>query len=96
MEHQPLARVPAVVKAALQETADRLGGVELDTVVTAATWAFCIHSEATRRYIVTYFWSRRHSELEAPEPRRRDNSFKEKLHALASYCYAALRRCLAQ
>jgi hypothetical protein len=95
MNHQRLARVPVVVKAALQETAAHLGGVELDTVATAAIWAFCMRSDAARRKIVTDFWDRGHPELEAPDARRRDNSFKEMLHALATYCYAALRHCFA-
>ena len=84
------------LRLALQETADCLGGVEFDTVVTAASWAFCRQGEAARRYIVADFWFRGHPELEAPEARHRRNSIKEKLHALAAYCYAALRRCLAQ
>jgi hypothetical protein len=95
MKRQPLAHVPAVVKTALQETADRLGGVELDTVVTAASWAFCTQGESARRYIVTDFWSRGPSELGASRADRRHTTFKEKLHALAGYCYAALRRCFA-
>jgi hypothetical protein len=95
-KRQPLTRIPSVVKAALQETADRLGGVELDTVVTAASWAFCMQGEAARRYTVADFWLRGPSELETSEAHRRHNTFKEKLHALAAYCYAALRRCLAQ
>jgi hypothetical protein len=96
MKTQRIARVPAVVKAALQETADDLGGVELDTVATAAIWAFCIQGDAARREIVADFWYRGHAELEAPEAHRRHNSLKEKVHALAAYCYAALCRCLPQ
>jgi hypothetical protein len=85
-----------MVKTALQETADHLGEVELDAVVTAASWAFCRQGKAARGSIVADFWFRGHPELEAPEARRRRNSFKEKLHALAAYCYGALRRCLAR
>ena len=96
MKHQPFARIPSAVQAALRETADRLGRVELDTVVTAASWAVCAQGEEARRHIVADFWSRGHPDLEAPEARRRRNSFKEKLRVLAAYCYAALRRCLAQ
>jgi hypothetical protein len=95
MKHQPFARVPSAVKTALQETADLVGGVVLDTVVAAASWAFCAQSEASRRYIVADFWSRGPSELAAPEARHRHHSFKEKFHALGAYCYDALRRCLA-
>jgi hypothetical protein len=96
MNRHPLAHIPSTVKTALQETADRLRGVEFDAVVTAATWAFCTQGEATRGYIVADFWSRGHPELEAPQARRSRNSFKEKLHVLAAYCYAALCRGLAQ
>jgi hypothetical protein len=95
MKSHLIARIPSAVRAALQETADRLGGVDLDTVVAAASWAFCMHGEAARRYIVADFWFGGHSELETPHARRRHNPFKEKLHALATYCHAALRRCLA-
>jgi hypothetical protein len=96
MNHHSLTHIPSIVKTALQETTDRLGGVEFDAVVTAASWAFCTQGEAARGYIVADFWSRGHPDLEAPEARRRRNSFKEKLRVLAAYCYAALRRCLAQ
>ena len=84
------------LRLALQETADCLGGVEFDTVVTAASWAFCRQGEAARRYIVADFWCRGASEFGAAGADRRRHTFKEKCHALATYCYAALRRCLAQ
>jgi hypothetical protein len=58
MKPQPFVRIPSMVKTALQETADCLGAVEFDTVVAAASWAFCTQSEATRRYIVADFWFR--------------------------------------
>ena len=96
MKYQTFARIPSAVKIALQETADRLGRVELDTVVTAASWAFCAQGEAARRHIVADFWYRGPSELAAPGADRRRRTFKEKLHALAAHCYAALRRRLAQ
>src|SRR5262249_15673066 len=95
MKPQPIARIPSAVKAALQETADRLGGAEFDTVVTAAAWAFCRQGEAARQYIVADFWCRVPSELGPPQADHRHNTLKEKLHALAANCYAALRRCLA-
>ena len=56
------------LRLALQETADCLGGVEFDTVVTAASWAFCRQGEAARRYIVADFWCRGPSELGPQEP----------------------------
>jgi hypothetical protein len=95
MKSREIAHVPAAVKAALQETSQRLGGVDFGTVVTAASWAFCLQGEAVRRYMVANFWCKGTSELEAREARRRHNSFKEKIHAVAAYCHAALRRCLA-
>jgi hypothetical protein len=96
MKHKSLAHIPSMTKTALQETAERLSGVEFDTVVTAASWAFCAQGEAARQDIVADFWFRGHSEFESPEVRRRPNSFKEKFHALGAYCYAAFRRCLVQ
>ena len=84
------------LRLALQETADCLGGVEFDTVVTAASWAFCRQGEAARRYIVADFWCRGPSELGQPAVDHRHTTLKEKLHALAANCYAALRRCFAQ
>ena len=96
MKHQPFARIASAVQAALRETADRLGRVELDTVVTAASWAVCAQGEEARRHIVADFWCRGASEFGAAGADRRRHTFKEKCHALATYCYAALRRCLAQ
>jgi hypothetical protein len=95
MKYQPLACIPAVVEAALKETADRLGGMEFDTVVTAASWAFCTRGEAARQHIVADFWFRRLSGLGASGAGRGHTTFKEKLHALAAYYCAALRRCFA-
>jgi hypothetical protein len=85
-----------VVITALQETASRFGGSELGFVVTAATWAFCRQDAMTRRLIVDYFWFRGLSELKALGVDSRHKTFKEKVHALAARCYAAIRRGFAQ
>jgi hypothetical protein len=85
-----------VVITDLQETAARLGGVELDIIIAAATWAFCRQDAATRRLIVADFWLRGLSELEVSETEGKSKTFKERVHALATYCYAAFRRRSAQ
>jgi hypothetical protein len=96
MKRKPLAHIPSMIKTVLQETAEHVRGVEFDTVVSTASWAFCAQGQAARQDIVADFWFRGHSLFESPEVRRRPNSFKEKFHALGAYCYAAFRRCLVQ
>jgi hypothetical protein len=96
MKHQSPAHIPLTVNTALQETADRLGGVGFDTVVTAACWAFCTQGAEARRCIVADFWFWGSSQFGASRVDRRQPTFKEKVHALAAYCYAALRGCFAQ
>jgi hypothetical protein len=70
--------------------------VDFDTVITAASWAFCMQGEALRRHLVAEFWYSGPAELGGSRADRGRHTFKEKLHALGAYCYAALRRCLAQ
>jgi hypothetical protein len=94
MKKRPLAHVPSAVTAALQETACRLAELESD-VITAATWAFCMQDEMSRQRIVADFWFKDHSELGPSRPPRKHETFKGKVHALATYCDSALRRCLA-
>jgi hypothetical protein len=96
MKKQTPPRVPSVVMAALQETASRFDGSELEFVLTAATWAYCRQDAATRRSIVEDFWFSGSSALEASGVDRSHKTLKEKVHALAANCYAALRRRLAQ
>jgi hypothetical protein len=96
MKHRPHAHVPSAVKTALQETADRLGGVDFDTVVTAASWAFCMQGEALRQHLVAEFWYSGPSALEGSRADRRRPTLTEIFHALGAYCYAALRRCVAR
>jgi hypothetical protein len=72
-----------------------MGGLEFDVVLTAAAWAFSRQDETIRGSIVADFWLRELSELEASGVERSRKTFKEKVHALAAYCYAAFRRRLA-
>jgi hypothetical protein len=49
-------RLPQHVLAALQEAADRMGGLPLDAVVAAVARAFSRHEEPYRKYVVHEFW----------------------------------------
>ena len=95
MKKQSLAHVPPMVTTALQETASRLAGPDLD-VITAAVWAFRKQDEAIRQYIVADVWLRDLAGSEAPRVNRRHKTFTEKVYALATHCYSALRHWLAQ
>jgi len=96
MKKQILPRVPTIVTTALQETASHLGGLGVEVVITAATWAFCKQDTMTRRWIVEDLWFKGLSELEASRVDHRYKTFKEKIYALPSYCYTGIRRRLAQ
>jgi hypothetical protein len=95
MKKQPLAYVSPVVTAALQETASRLAGLDLD-VITAAVWAFYKQEETIRQHIVADVWLRQLLGSEAPGVNRRHTTFTEQVDALAATCYSALRHWLAQ
>jgi hypothetical protein len=95
MKNQPLAHVPPLVTAALQETASHLAGLDLD-VTTAAVWAFCKQDAAIRRHIVADVWFQELSGSEGLKLNRRPNRFRGKVHALAIRCYSAIRNWLAQ
>jgi hypothetical protein len=51
-------RVPSTIMSVLQETANRLGGLQIDIIITAAVWAFCRQDVSTRRSLVADFWLR--------------------------------------
>jgi hypothetical protein len=94
MKKQALPHVPDVTMTALEDSAARLG-VQTDFVISAAIWVFCKQDAAIRHLVVSDFWLRGLSALEASVAERRPKTFKEKVHALAAYCYTAFRRLSA-
>ena len=88
--------VPPGIVTALHETAARLGGLDLDVVVTAAVWAYSRQDAADRRGLITEFWYRGFPELEGSGPGRRPVPFWRQIHAkiraLAASLNPAARR----
>jgi hypothetical protein len=56
MPKQSLAGVPSVVTSALEDLTASLDPVDRDTVVTAATWAFCSQDATFRNWVVQDYW----------------------------------------
>jgi hypothetical protein len=83
--------VPETVLIALHEIPPQLRGVDLNLIVTAATWAFCRQDAATRRALVSEFWFTQLYGLEIPEAHRKPKTWKERAYALAASGYALLR-----
>jgi hypothetical protein len=90
MKKKATPHVPHMIMAAFEDSAARLG-VQTDFVITAAIWVFCRQDTAIRHLLVSDFWLRGLSELEASAAGRRPKTFKERVHALVGYFYPASR-----
>jgi hypothetical protein len=92
MSKQALPHVPDVVLARVLDVAIRLG-VPIDFVTAAAVWHFCSSDADSRYLIVSDFWFRGGlGELESLLPEPHSKILKEKVYALAAYCYSVFRR----
>jgi hypothetical protein len=80
-----------VTLEALEESAVRLG-VPTEFVIAAAIWDFSRQDTTTRQLVVSDFWLRGLSKLEASARARRPRTFKETVHALVAHYSTAFRR----